>query len=89
MFHPCRQDSALHGLELPQERTQLVLGVAAVMEGMVHDAVQYRVGKAALYQSFVSTEGAEPEFLPWTGADQFHGVLCPHSQVFPAAWPGE
>lgn len=75
------QDSALHGLELPQERTQLVLGVAAVMEGMVHDAVQYRVGKAALYQSFVSTEGAEPEFLPWTASPGTRHCISQQLQV--------
>ena len=94
---PCRQDSALHSLELPPERAQLVLGVATVMEGMVHDAMQYRVGKATLYQSYVSTESAEPEFLPWTGADVYRVLILDFVASFlylivsyPGApmWPG-
>lgn len=52
-------------LSSPQERTQLVTSVAAVMEAMLREVVQYRQSKSALYQS--STETPEPEFLPWTG----------------------
>jgi len=61
------EEDLLSSFNLPQERVQLVLSVAAILEAMLHEAVQYRQAKSSLYQSCIASETPDPEWLPWTG----------------------
>ena len=66
-----QQDSMLHALGSPQERLQVVLNVAAIIEAMIHDAIQYRHSQSVSYQPCLSTDSPEVEFIPWTGMLSF------------------
>ena len=62
------EEDLLPSFSSPNERIQLVLNMAAILEAMLHEAVQYRQAKSSLYQSCLTSEVPEPEWLPWTGS---------------------
>ena len=61
------QETTLPSMTLPNERVQLVVAVASIMEAALQEAVRHRLASGSQYQSCVAATQPDPEYLPWTG----------------------
>ncbi|XP_013421328.1 nuclear pore complex protein Nup133 [Lingula anatina] len=57
----------------PKEMVSVILAVNAIIEGMLHEAWQYRVSKVAVFQA-PNPHIRDPEYLPWTASSGMKGV---------------
>ncbi|XP_064600211.1 LOW QUALITY PROTEIN: nuclear pore complex protein Nup133-like [Liolophura sinensis] len=53
---------------LPRDQVNLVMTINTIIEGMIHEALQYRMTSAEMYQSEAGAKGRLPEYCPWTSS---------------------